>query len=102
MALTQADEQVPFSALMKQLVVDVGDTEIDTPVPAGVPPQEPEYQCQVAPAESVPVTVSVDDAPAEHKNDGEALADEGAEGIGFTFTITLLQFEKQPPFSART
>ena len=66
-----------------------------------MPPHEAEYQCQIAPTESDPVTVSVDDA-AEHNEAGEAFAEAGAEGVGFTFTITLLQLEKQLPFSART
>ena len=62
----------------------------------------PEYQCQVAPAESVPDTVIVDDAPAEQIEDGNALTDVAADGVGFTFTLVLLQFEKHPLFSART
>ena len=66
-----------------------------------MPPQEPEYHCQVAPGERDPVKVSVDDN-AEHNEAGEALEEAGAEGVGFTVTITLLQFEKQLPFSART
>ena len=97
----QFEEQVPFSALTKQFVVVEGETLIDTPVPAGVPPHEPEYHCQVAPGERVPVKVRVDDK-AEHNEAGEALEEAGAEGVGFTFTSVLLQFEKQLPFSART
>lgn len=84
------------------MVVTDGETETDTPVPTGVPPHVPEYHCHIAPAESVPVKPSVDDAPAEQKNVGEALIVAGAVGVGFTIIITLLQFEKQPLFSART
>ena len=32
----------------------VGPTVIETPVPSGVPPHEPEYQCQLAPVPNVP------------------------------------------------
>ena len=102
LALTQVEEQIPFSALTKQLVVDEGETEIEIPVPTAVPPQVPEYQCHVAPTDNVPVNVSVENVPEEHKNDGEAFTEAGAVGVALTFIITLLQLEKHPLFSART
>ena len=83
-------------------MVDDGITEIETPVPTGVPPHEPEYQCHVAPGESVPVNVSVEDPPAEQMEVGTALTAVGAAGAGLTFMTTLLQVEKHPPLSART
>lgn len=101
LAFTQLEKQVPVSALKKQLVVDEGETEIETPVPAATPPHVSEYQCQLAPTESVPVAVRVDE-PAEHKKVGEAIAVKGADGVTFTAIGTLLQFEKHAPFSART
>ena len=67
-------------------------TEIETPIPSGVAPHEAEYQCQLAPAESVPVTERVDDA-AEHIDALEAFAEEGAEGVEVTFIVTFLQVE---------
>lgn len=74
------------------MVVDNGATEIEAPVPAGVPPHVPEYQFQVAPAERVPVNESVE-VPAEHKKDGEEFEAEGDDGVGLTVIVVLLQFE---------
>ena len=70
-------------------------------MPIGVPPHEPVYHFQTAPAERVPVNERVDD-PAEHKKVGEAFNDNGAEGKTFTIIETLAQLEKHPLFSART
>ena len=70
----------------------MGETEMDGPVPTEFPPHDAEYHCQVAPGESVPVTVSVEE-PAEHKKEGDALIVEGDEGTGLTVIKTLLQLE---------
>lgn len=83
------------------MVVDNGETEIEFPVPTGVPPHEAEYQFQVAPDVSEPVTERVDDTD-EHNIAGVALADIGAVGEGITDIVTLVQFEMQSPFLART
>lgn len=60
-------------------MVVVGETEIDAPLPSGVPPQEPEYHCQLAPEVSVPDTVSVDELP-EQIVSGAEIAEVGAAG----------------------
>ena len=42
------------------MVFDVGETVIEFPVPANVPPHEPVYHCTVAPVPAVPpLTVNV-------------------------------------------
>ncbi len=58
----------------------VGETTIKGPVPSGVPPHVPLYQCQSAPALNVPFTFSVVVEP-EHIVEKVAVADVGAAGI---------------------
>jgi hypothetical protein len=70
-------------------------------VPTAVPPHDPEYQCHVAAAESVPVNVRAEETP-EHREDGVAAAAVAAEGNAVTVTAVFLHAEKHVPFSART
>lgn len=57
--------QVP-EYLTKYVVVDVGDTVMEFPVPTGVPPHDPENHCAVAPVPEVPPDkVNVVDAPEQ-------------------------------------
>jgi len=47
-------------------VVEAGETEMETPVPTNVPPQLPEYHCQLAPVPNEPPTaVSVTVCPGQ-------------------------------------
>jgi hypothetical protein len=64
------------------------------PVPAGVAPQEPVYQCHVAPVVSVPFTVSVAEVPAQTL--WLAVIPVGALGCVVTFTTTALLFADVP------
>lgn len=58
--------QEPPSALTKYVVVVVGLTEIEVPLPSGVPPQETLYHCQLAPVSSEPpVSVKVAGEPGQ-------------------------------------
>jgi hypothetical protein len=71
------------------VVVDEGDTEIELPVPTGVPPQLPEYQCHEAPVPNEPpVTVNVLEFP-EHTGFGFAEAPVGAVDEVVTVTVTV-------------
>ena len=98
--LVQVEEQKVFSALTKYVVVVVGETLNEAPVPTAVPPHDPEYQCQVAPAVKDPVTCNVVDLPEQI---GEVpVAETGFEGVAETFMVLLTQAEKQLPFSALT
>lgn len=77
-----------------------GLTETEFPVPAAEPLQEAEYQCHVAPGDSVPFTFSVELVPEQI---GEVpVADTGSDGGAITSTAVFTQFEKQFPFSALT
>ena len=77
----------------------VGETETETPVPAGVPPHEPEYQCQDAPGESVPVTWRVEFVPSQT---GDVEDDDtGLAGTVATVTVTVEHADEQFAFSAR-
>ena len=70
------------------------------PVPTGVPPHDPVYQCHVAPDDNVPCTCNVV-VPPEHT--GEIpLAETGLLGIALTITCLFEQDELHVPFSART
>ena len=69
---------------------------MDAPVPAGVPPQEPVYQCQTAPPDNVPFTCSVAVPPVQIAD--APLTDTGLIGVAITFTTVLTQPEKQFPF----
>jgi hypothetical protein len=81
------------------VVVDVGLTVMDVPVPTSVPPQLPVYQAHVLP--DPPLAVSVLLSP-EQIVDGLALASVGATGSGFTVTGVVAQVELPQPFSQRT
>ena len=63
------------------MVVLVGETVIEVPVPSAVPPHDPEYQFHVAPVPSVPpISVKVTAPPQEGL--GLAFIDEGAMDTG--------------------
>ena len=81
------------------MVVEVGLTASDVPVPASVPPQLPVYQLQVVP--DPPVAVNVLLAP-EQIAVGLADAEVGATGSGLTVTDVVAQVELPQPFSQRT
>jgi hypothetical protein len=54
------------SYLTKYVVFEVGDTVIEFPLPAEVPPQDTEYHCAVAPVPALPpVNVNVVDEPEQ-------------------------------------
>ncbi len=80
-------------------MVEAGLTTSDVPVPAKVPPQLPVYHAQVVP--QPPVAVSVLLAP-EQIVEGEAFADVGAVGNGFTVTVVVWQVELPQLFSHLT
>ena len=69
-------------------MVTVGETVMASPVPAEVPPHEPEYQSHVAPEERTPETESVEEDPA-HIAAGNAFAAVEFDGIAVTLTETL-------------
>lgn len=73
------------------MVVAVGDTLMDAPVPTSVPPHDPLYQFHVAPVPSEPpLTVSVDEPEGQML--GElAVADVGAVEEVLSDTVTLWQ-----------
>ena len=75
---------------------------MEAPVPAGVPPQEPENQSQVAPVPNdPPITVSVVGPP--QVVDGLAVADVGGTDNVLNVTVTDAQAVlPQPPPSALT
>lgn len=67
------------------MVLLVGLTDIDVPVPTKVPPQEPEYQRQKAfPPRLPPFTLSVTLLPEQRESTLEVM-DVGA--VEFTFTL---------------
>jgi hypothetical protein len=69
-------------------VVTVGETVMLLPVPAGVPPQEPENHCAVAPVPAVPPDkVKVVDAPAQIVVAVAEIPVGATEGV-FTVTVT--------------
>ena len=70
------------------------------PEPTGVPSQLPEYHCQIAPGDKVPLTERVELA-ALHNDDGVALAEVGLDGVGSTVTSVLTHDVMQVPISAR-
>ena len=82
------------------MVVEVGDTFIEDPVPAAVPPHEPLYQCHVAPADNVPFTCNVVLAPTQIVDVPDI--ETGSVNAPPTVTFVVEQVEKHPPFSALT
>jgi len=71
-------------------VVDVGETVTDVPVPALVPPHEPEYHCQLAPVpKEPPVSVSVVEPPVQIVE--VPVIPVGATDKVFTVTVTVAQ-----------
>lgn len=73
------------------MVVPAGLTTNGTPVPTKVPPQDPEYHCQLAPEPSEPPTIlSVDELPAQIGL-GAAVALVAAVDPELTVTTTLTQ-----------
>ena len=64
-----------------------GDTDKVTPVPSMVPPQEPEYQVQLAPVPSAPpVTLKVVELPSQI---GSTLAEALVATVELLLTITV-------------
>jgi hypothetical protein len=64
---------------------------MDVPVPTGVPPQLPEYHCQVAPKPSEPpLSVKVDDCPAHIVAGDAVILVAGVDGV-LTTTVTLCE-----------
>ena len=68
-------------------MVPVGETEMEAPVPSGVPPQEPEYHFHEAPAPNVPPT-SVKVIAPPHEGLGLAVALVGA--IDFAVYVSVI------------
>ena len=79
------------------MVVDVGLTLMDVPVPTRVPPQLPVYHAHVLP--EPPEAVKVLLAP-EQIVAGLADADVGATGSGFTVTVVPGAPELQQPVAS--
>ncbi len=72
------------------MVVDVGVTVIEAPVPSSVPPQDPEYHFHTAPVPSVPPILFHVIGPP-HEGLGVAVAPVGAVDIGvYVKVITAL------------
>lgn len=83
-------------------MVDAGDTGKLAPVPTNVPPQLPEYHCQVAPVPSTPpVMLMVVELPA-HTGLGAADALPAAVDTVLTVTVTDTQAVVLQVPSART
>lgn len=83
-------QEVLPTLLAKYVVVDVGETVIELPVPAAVPPHELVNHCTVAPEPSEPpVTVKVVEPPLQIVVTPEMLV--GAVGGVSTVTVTLAQ-----------
>lgn len=76
--------------LTKYVVAEVGETVIELPVPAAVPPHEPVNHCTVAPEPSLPpAIVKVVEPPVQTVDTPEILV--GAVGAVSTLTVTLAQ-----------
>jgi len=73
------------------VVLADGETEMELPVPTGVPPQLPEYQTQPAPVPSEPPTLVSAVGPPLQMGFVEAVMDVGATDSVFTVTVTLRQ-----------
>jgi hypothetical protein len=93
--------QVP-SARTKYVVVAAGVTEMLEPVPTKVPPQLPEYHCQLAPVPNdPPVLDSVTDVPSQTTEE-DVDAEVGAEDKVFTVIARLAHAVVLHVPSART
>ena len=70
----------------------VGVTSTLTPVPIGVPPQLPEYQCQFAPVPNVPLPLklSVTVLPGQALVEDELILSGAVDG-SFVFSVILTQ-----------
>lgn len=76
--------------LTKYVVAEAGETVIELPVPAAVPPHEPVNHCTVAPEPSLPpAIVKVVEPPVQIVDTPEILV--GAVGAVSTVTVTLAQ-----------
>ena len=79
------------SARIKYIVVIIGETVIEVPLPAEVPPHETVYHCHVAPVPKVPSgIVNVDEAP-EQILPGFADAEVGGMEEVFKLTVVFTQ-----------
>ena len=68
------------------MVVLAGETVIEEPVPAAVPPQLPVYQCQDAPVPSEPPTT---DNVVEPPQVGLVVAEMEVGAVEFVLTVTV-------------
>ena len=67
-------------------MVDVGETVIDVPFPADVPPQELVYHCHVAPVPNVPPVIDNVEASPEQISVGFAEAKAAVTDVVFSVT----------------
>ena len=77
-----------FSALTKYVVVIVGYEFNVAPEPSKLPPQEPEYQYQLAPEPKLPPVWVRDVKAPEQTFDGEAAAETAATDKVLIVTVT--------------
>jgi len=93
--------QPTASRLTKYVVVEVGLTVMEGPVPTCVPPQVPLYHTRVDPVPLVPPdALNVVDPPAQIV-EGLALTFVGAVEFVFTVTVTLAQLVGAQPTASR-